>query len=217
MKTLNFIPIMLAVLMLALVRFGFAGDGKYEEAMKKGIAAVYSAQSIDDLQKAVNTFERIGEAEKTYWEPHYYAAFGYVLMATRENDGSKKDSYLDQALQALEKAKNISGEDSEVVTIEGFVHTIRVTVDPAARGPQYASLAMQTLGKAVGLNAENPRALALMAQMQYGTAQFFGSSTIEACETITKALEKFDNFKSDNPLAPRWGRPMAESLKAQCK
>lgn len=217
MKTLNIFPVLIAVMILALVRFGFASDGKYEQAMKKSIDAVYSAQSIDELQQAVNAFERIGAAEKKYWEPHYYAAFGYVMMANREKDGAKKDLYLDQALRAVEAAKKISGEESEVVTMEGFVHTIRVTVDPATRGPQFAGLAMQALGKAIGLNPENPRAVALMAQMQYGTAQFFGSSTAEACDTITKALEKFDNFKSDNPLAPRWGRPMAESLKAECK
>jgi hypothetical protein len=69
----------------------------------------------------------------------------------------------------------------------------------------------------VQLNPENPRALALMAQMQYGTAQFFGSPTTEACTTLSLALQKFDTFKSDNPLAPQWGRGMAEGLKEQCK
>jgi hypothetical protein len=69
----------------------------------------------------------------------------------------------------------------------------------------------------VGLNPENPRALALLAQMQFGTARFFGSSTIEACGTNTKALEKFEKFKSDNALAPQWGRGMAEEMRDECK
>jgi hypothetical protein len=94
---------------------------------------------------------------------------------------------------------------------------MRVAIDPATRGPQYAGLSMQAFARATTLNPENPRALALMAQMQYGTAQFFGSPTAEACGTLTKSLEKFDTFKSDNPLAPRWGKGMAEGLKTQCK
>jgi hypothetical protein len=217
MKTLNIIPVIIALLVFVLVRFGFANDGKYEEAMKKNIQTVYNAQSIEELQQAVNTFERIGTMEKEKWEPLYYAAFGHIMMANREKDGGKKDSYLDQAMAAIGKAKAINPNESEIVALEGFAYMIRVTVDPAARGAQYAGLAMQTFGKASSMNPENPRALALLAQMQFGTAQFFGSATTEACGTAAKSLEKFASYKSDNPLAPQWGRKMAEGLKEQCK
>src|SRR5690606_12702890 len=129
---------------------------------------------------------------------------------------SRKDQALDQALAAIQKGKAMKPNESELVALEGFAHMIRVTVDPASRGPQYSGLAMQAFGKAVALNPDNPRALALLAQMQYGTAQFFGSGTEEACATLNKALEKFANASSDNPVAPTWGRGMAEGLKAQC-
>jgi hypothetical protein len=78
-------------------------------------------------------------------------------------------------------------------------------------------MAMQSFGTAIGMNNENPRALALMAQMQYGTAQFFHSSPAEACGTASKAIEKFEAFKSDNPLAPKWGRDMTVELTDKCK
>ena len=217
MKNLNIVPFFTIALLFTLVYTVQANDGKYLEVMQKNIQAVYNAQSVEELQQVVNTFERIGGVEKTKWEPHYYSAFGYIMMANREKEGAKKDSYLDLAMGAIEKAKAIVQEESEVIALEGFAHMIRVTVDPGSRGPQFASLAMQSFGKAVALDPENPRALSLMAQMQYGTAQFFGSSTAEACDTITKSLQKFDTFKSDNPLAPRWGKGMAEGLKSQCK
>ncbi len=76
---------------------------------------------------------------------------------------------------------------------------------------------MQSLGKANGLNPENPRALALIAQMQFGTARFFKSPTTEACGTTAKALEKFATYKSPNALAPVWGKSMTEELMGQCK
>lgn len=216
MKTLNLIPLILSLL-LFVVRAGFTNDGKYEQAMKKNIENVYKAQTIEELQQAVNAFERIAAAENKYWEPHYYTAFGYIMMATKEKDGGKKDQYLDQAVAALEKAKVIASADSEVVALEGFVHMIRVTVDPASRGPQHVGLAMQHFGKALALNPDNPRALYLTAQMQYGTAQFFGSSTSEACGMLTKALETFERYKSNNPLAPQWGKSSASSMKSQCQ
>lgn len=202
--------------LLGSVNFTFANDDKYAGAMAKNIQTVYTAQSIAELQDAVNTFERIGSSEKTKWEPYYYAAFGYIMMANKEQDGARKDAYLDQATALIKKADAIKANDSEIIALEGFVHMIRVTVDPASRGQQYSGLAMQTFGKAISLNPENPRALALMAQIQYGTAQFLGSSTAEACTTIDAALQKFATFKPDNALAPQWGKGMAEGTKAKC-
>lgn len=195
----------------------FANDGKYIEAMSKQIDAVYKAQTIEDIQNAVNAFDRIAGAEKTKWEPFYFSAFGNVMLANRQTEAAKKDSYLDLALAALEKAKALNPNESEIIAMEGFIHMIRVTVDPASRGQQYSSLAMQTFGKAVTLNPENPRALSLLAQMQLGTARFFGSSTEEACATAKKSVEKFASFKSENPLAPRWGKSMAEAVVKECE
>jgi hypothetical protein len=76
---------------------------------------------------------------------------------------------------------------------------------------------MQTFGKAIAMNPENPRALGLLAQMQFGTAQFFGSSTAEACGTATLALQKFETTTSENPLAPQWGKEMIVALKTNCQ
>jgi tetratricopeptide (TPR) repeat protein len=216
MKTLKIIPLLLAALILLASKLALAAD-KYAEAMQKQIQIVYSAKTAEEIQQAVNALERIGDAEKTRWEPFYYASFGYVMIAVRINDAAAKDNSLDLALKVLAKASALNQNESEVVALEGFIHMIRVTVDPASRGQQYSQLAFQSFGKALAINPENPRALALMAQMQYGTAQFFGSSTTEACQTLDKALEKFASVKSEDPIAPQWGREMAEGLKAQCR
>jgi hypothetical protein len=216
MKTLTIIPTILASVMLFSTTLAKANDSKYAEVMQKNIQAVYTTNDVVEIQNIVNTFERIGDSEKTKWEPYYYAAYGYIMMANREQEPAKKDSYLDLALQGIEKAKAIQPSESEVVALEGFVHMIRVSIDPASRGQQYSGMAMQAFGKAVALNPENPRALSLLAQMQFGMAQFFGSPVTEACVTNTKAIEKFNTGTSENPLAPRWGKGIAEALKAKC-
>jgi hypothetical protein len=164
-----------------------------------------------------NTFERIGDAEKTKWEPYYYQAFAYTMLANKEQDGTKKDAYLDNAVKAVEKCKAIVADESEVTAMEGFILMIRVTVDPASRGPQFAGLSVQYFKKALAQNPENPRPMAMLAQMQYGTAQFFGSSVTEACATAKAAIVKFEQFKSDSPIAPVWGKGMAESMMLGCQ
>src|SRR5262245_44422326 len=111
----------------------YAAD-KYTEAMQKNIDAVYNAETIADLQSAVNAFERIAAAEKTKWEPYYYASFGCVLMSDKETDAAKKDAYLDQAAAFQQKAQALAPNESEVSTLEGFIYTMRLVVDPATRG-----------------------------------------------------------------------------------
>ena len=211
------IMILFACVLTGHANSGLANENPYAEAMAKNIQIVYSSQSTTELQAAVNTLERIASAEKTKWEPYYYAAFGNIMIAYREQVGTKKDAHLDQAIANISNAKKIAENESEIFALEGFVHLIRITVEPASRGQQYSGLAMQTLGRALSLNPENPRALALIAQTQYGTAQFLNSSTTEACTTNAAALEKFATFKSDNPLAPKWGKAMAEETENNCK
>jgi hypothetical protein len=215
MKTTN---LLLSAVVLLLVTAGSlkADDTRYIEAMQKNIQSVYKAQSVTDLQGSVNSLERIAAAEKIKWEPYYYVSFAYIRMSNIEQDVAKKDLYLDQAKASIEKAASINDNESEIVALVGFIHMMRVAVDPASRGAQYSGMAMQAFGKATSLNPENPRALALMAQMQYGTAKFFGSPATEACATLNAALQKFDSYKSDNPLAPQWGREMALGLKKEC-
>jgi hypothetical protein len=217
MKTRTIIPFLTTLFIFALTRFALADDGKFVEAMKKNIQAVYTAQSIEELQRSVNAFNRISDTEKKRWEPLYYAAWGNIMMANREQTPAKKDQYLDLADAAIEKAKTLQPGESELVALEGFVLMIRVSVDPAARGAQFAGQTLQTLNKAVQMNSANPRALALLAKMQFSMAQFMGSSTAEACANASRSVEKFAAFTSDNALAPQWGKGMADEMVKECQ
>lgn len=202
---------------LALLISFLVFDDKYTDQMIKNIEIVYKASTPEELQKAVNALERIGGAEKTKWEPYYYASFGYLMMAVKEADPGKKDGLLDLAKADLDKAAAIRKDESEIVALEGFIYMLRIGVDPTTRGQQYSTLAGQSYGKALGINPQNPRALALMAQLQFGTAQFFNQAPTEACETANKALEAFGAASQGITIAPSWGREMTEGLLKGCK
>lgn len=190
---------------------------KYTTTMLKIIDTLYRSKTSEEYQASVNAFERIAAAEKNKYEPYYYAAFGNIMMAVNERDPAKKDNYLDLASADVQKATAIKQNDSEVIALEGFIHMIRVTVDPQSRGQEYSAKAFTAFNKAVALNPENPRALALLGQMQLGTARFFGNDSAEACATSGKALEKFATYQPSAHLAPHWGKGMAEEVQASCK
>ncbi|HYF69172.1 MAG TPA: hypothetical protein VD884_13605 [Ohtaekwangia sp.] len=215
MKTKH--SLVVALLLALITSVSMANDGKYIEAMKKSITQLYEADQIAEYQESVNAFNRIASAEKNKWEAYYYSAYANIMMATLEPYAEKKDAYLDQAMLAIEEAKSLAPNESEVIALEGFAMMMRISVDPGSRGAMYAPQAQQSFNKAVALNENNPRALALKAQMEFGTAQFFGSSTKDACATNAMAIEKFGTYTSENILAPQWGTTMTEGLAEKCK
>ncbi|MBL6449526.1 hypothetical protein JMN32_24655 [Fulvivirga sp. 29W222] len=209
--------IVLIATMLFAAHLSQAAPSKYEEVMKENIEKLYESRTIEEYQTVINKFDRIAAKETDKWGPLYYAGFGYIMMATNADEVSMKDKYLDLALERINAGKAIAPKESEIIALEGFVHMIRVTVDPATRGAQYSGLSMQAFSKALEINPDNPRALYLMGQMEFGTAKFFGADTSEACTKIQAAVSKFDVYTPDSPLAPAWGKGGAIAASEMCK
>jgi hypothetical protein len=208
------------ILIIALAMMCYvanATESKYVEMMLKNIEAINNSKTVEDYQKVVNTLDRIGAAEADKWEPHYYGAYGNILMSTRVGELAEKDQYLDQAQLRLDKAVAIDDNNVELVTLQGFIHMMRLAAEPATRGQQYAGLAFEHFNKAVSMDEHNPRALIMRAQMKQGTAKFFGTSTDEACGEAVRALELIDQQDTSVPsIAPSWGRWNAEGMVKQC-
>ncbi len=212
MKSLSLITALVFVFNWAL-----AHGPAYRLAMEESIASLNQASNSEQLLSVANRFERIARAEKDEWLPWYYAAYATLNRAIRADESSRKDQLLDEAQQYLDEAIALEAEESELVALQGYVHTIRVTVDPANRGPQLAPLTTQTLVRATKMNPANPRALFLLGQMQYGTAQFFGADTTEACQLIRQAVAKYESAVIKDALLPSWGQQNAQRMNRKCK
>jgi hypothetical protein len=108
------------------------------------------------------------------WVADYVAAFRFEV---------NKDQYFDQAMELVNKADKIAPNNSEITALKGYVIMGKLSVDPMSRGQEMSPLAMQTFGKAIALDKENPRATTLMAQMELGMSQFFGSGPVKSLRT----------------------------------
>jgi hypothetical protein len=208
------------VLLIGLLIAGFALNAQNQEAyikaMTKGLEATGSAQSEQDFINAAGQFERISSRVKDQWHPQYYAALNYLNASFRTEKLETKDSYTSKAQIFIDKALELSPQESEIVALQGFNYMAQLAADPGNRGQSLSPKASQYFGKAVSMNPANPRALALMAQMQFGTAQFFGSSTDQPCATAKKSLPLFDAEEKGKSLDPSWGKEMAEALIKGC-
>jgi len=208
------------ILLTALLIAGFALNAQsqdaYIKAMTKGLEATGKAQSEQDFVTAAGQFERISSKIKDQWHPQYYAALNYINASFRAENLETKDGYTSKAQGFIDKALELSPQESEIVALQGFNYLAQISANPGSRGQSLSPKAMQNFGKAVSLNPENPRALALMAQMQYGTAQFFGSSTEQPCASTKMSIPLFDAEEKGKSFDPTWGKEMAEKLIGDC-
>ncbi|OEK06936.1 tetratricopeptide repeat protein [Roseivirga misakiensis] len=207
-------------LLIALLIAGFSlhgqGQEAYIKAMQKGLTALGQAGSLEETQAVASQFERISAKIDSEWHPHYYAALSYINMSFKAEDIATKDSYTSKAQTFIDKAKAAAPNNSEVVALQGYNYMAQLAADSGNRGQMLSPKVMQHFSIALKINPENPRAQALLAQMQFGMAQFFGSPTDKPCAMVKKTLPAFDAQETGKSLDPTWGKDMAESLIAQC-
>ena len=211
----NILIYSLTILSFLLLSFT---KGDYEKVMQSTLAEMHQAHTVTEIQSVANKFERIATAEKSKWLPYYYSAYCHVMMTTREKDLTKWDGYLDTADGILDKAVKLKKPNMvEILVLKGFSNMMRISVDPATRGQEYSMKSAGFLQQAHQLDDENPRVNLMMAQMLYGTAQFFGSGTGEACEKFSNASALFIKEEAEGRgIQPAWGKPQVESMLKKC-
>lgn len=202
-------------LLSTCIQVNAQGD-RYTETMKAAIAELYSVETSDGYDPIINKFQRIGEAEGTAWEPFYYASLGHLFKGNKIEDLTVRDASLDQALAALEDAATLAPDNVEIILLEGFINMIKIGVDPTTRGQSLSPKIMASFGRALQMAPDNPRANLFMAQMQIGTAQFFGTSIEEPCLLIEKAGELFENAQPTSALVPNWGAGSVDYYRTLC-
>ena len=188
----------------------------YVKAMGKGLMDMGDAKSFEDYQKVAAQFERISAKVTDQWHPSYYAALANINMSMRVEGINEKDKWTKKAQEYIDQAMKVASNNAEVVALQGFQHMIVLSADANSRGQMLSAKAMQYLSQAVTMDPTNPRANILLAQMEHGMAQFFGSSTANACERAQKALELFDKQQESKSLDPTWGKSTASELVEQC-
>ena len=199
----------------------FAQESPYQKAMKKELEKFSHADTLPAYTASANAFQRIAALNKTEWLPLYYNALALVYGSFDKSlNLDKKDATLGEAEAYVKQAQSISTDNSEIEALYGFVLMAKLSADPGSRGQTMSGQVMQHYGKARALDKDNPRALALMAQMEYGMAQFFKSGTEKACGMAKQSLAIFaqqDDAKLKEEMLPTWGKRLAEQIDAKCK
>lgn len=101
-------------------------NDKYTAAMQKNLSGLDSAFKNPEAMLALaNSFNRIGEAEKTQWLPYYYAAFCQVNYGYMQLEKNKDlvDDIAAKATEYLNKADAMNAKNSEISCVKSMIAT----------------------------------------------------------------------------------------------
>lgn len=205
----------LFIILVLIASTAVSNDLPYQQAMKTNIAALNKAKSVSDFQQVANRFERIAISEKAKWLPYYYASLSYILLSMKDSV-TDKDGYLDKAQIFIDSANSITQNQSELISLQGFLYQGRIMVDIKSRGMKYSMKAGKEFSRAEAVDPNNPRVYYLTGMNLVNTPRAFGGGKKNALEYFSKAKEKFDSFAKTDELMPDWGNEENEKMIAFC-
>ncbi len=218
-KGLFFLPALLFTIA------GWTQSEKYIPTMEAKVVLLDSTNSADGWKDLANTFERIGDVEKTQWLPYYYASYCNIMAGynSMPKDGSFGDNsaitdpFADKAETLLNKATEMSKDNAEIYIVWKMIYGLRMMGSPMTRYMTEGPKATEALNKAKELNANIPRIYILEGQDKFFTPEQFGGSKIEAKALFEKAQSMFETFKPESTIAPNWGRQTVAYFLSQLK
>lgn len=179
----------------------------YTTLMVATIAELMGTGDPATLKAVAAKFERAATVAPQDWLPRYYQAYALVINVFQsKEDGDTKDKTLDQAEAAIAKARQLHGDESELLTLQAYAYQARLGISPMSRSMKYSQLVGEAVGQAQALNPANPRPYLVEANNVYYTPKMFGGGAEVAKPLYEQAQAKFTAFVPTGPLAPNWGQ-----------
>jgi cytochrome c-type biogenesis protein CcmH/NrfG len=201
--------LLFAALLMLGTGFVSAQNDKYVQAMEKALAPLDTVRTAEGWQKAANQFERLAQSEPGEWLPSYYQAYSHMMLAGIHMQAQRMDAcnaHLDRAQAALDAAKALVPQESEVTALQGYIYQGRIWENAMVKGAEYSPKVQQALQTAIALDPANPRPYYLLGQQLLYTPEFYGGGAKAALPWLEQAAAKFEAQQPASALHPRWGQ-----------
>lgn len=184
-----------------------AAPASYPELLGATITQVMSTGNAAELKGLAAKLARAAAVAPADWLPRYYQAYALVISVFQsQEDADAKDATLDQAEAALAQARQLKGDESELLTLQAYLYQARLGVSPMLRSMKYARLVTEAVAQAKALNPNNPRPYLVGANNVYYTPSMFGGGAEAAKPLYEEARAKYAASQPTSPLAPSWGQ-----------
>jgi hypothetical protein len=200
--------LILTTLGLMIALLAYSQDDAYTKAMTHAVSQLKTAEQSRAFEASASAFERISAAAPEEWLPAYYEAYCQIMLASQAMEQEQTDriaAHLDKAQAAVDRAKAIAPEESEVAALQGYIYTGRIWESPMVNGARYSASSRESYNKAIALDPENPRGYYLMGMHIFFTPKFFGGGAEKALPYLRKAAERYERSEPASELHPSWG------------
>jgi hypothetical protein len=179
----------------------------YADMLGTTITAVLNTGDAAELKALAAKLERAAAVAPADWLPRYYQAYALLINVFQsKEDSDAKDATLDQAEAALAKARQLKGDESELLTLQAYIYQARLGISPMLRSAKYSRLVNETVAEAKKLNPANPRPYLVGANNVYYTPSMFGGGAEAAKPLYEEAKAKYAAYRPTSPLLPNWGQ-----------
>ena len=209
--------LLLSLLLCPMLLSAVAQSGRYAGAMQKNLAMFDSAKTTAQLQALSDVFVRIGDAEKTQWQPYYFAGLALSTAGWQKDlDADVNSPKINTLCDKAEALATVDADKSEIYALRNMSATQQMMVDPQTRWQTSGQQAAAALKKGLQLNPNNPRLYYLQGMSLFGTPTQFGGGKDKAKPLFEKAVSLFE---AEQPVGfnPRWGKERATAQLALCQ
>ena len=190
----------------AATKAATAAPAGYADLLGATIKQVMNTGDAAELKALAAKMERAATVAPADWLPRYYQAYALLINVFQsKEDGDAKDATLDQAEAALAKARQLRGDESELLTLQAYIYQARLGISPMLRSMKYSRMVTEAVAQAKALNPANPRAYLVGANNVNFTPKMFGGGPEAAKPLYEEAQAKYAAFKPTGVLLPNWG------------
>jgi len=212
MKHLYFLLSLLSTLPL------FAQPTTFEPVIEQQLSQITITSTQQDWLLISQSFSEIATTHPEKWLAHYYTAYAYMNLASTYKDQTLPivAKHLDMAQSAIDNAKELAPDNSEILVLQGFIFIARIWESPFLNGGLYGRKISQLFKQAIEIAPENPRAYYLKGMLTYHTPRFVGGGKEKAKPWLKKAQEIFEIFNAESTILPYWGGIDNQALLIEC-
>ncbi len=186
-------------------------NDKFTNAMLALIQKSSTAHTFEEYQDGANSFERIAEAEKSEWTPLYYAALNNLMISFMDISADQKGKLITLAQSQIDAGLRLKPEETELMVLKLLSYYGKMALNPMDT-MNLMGVASALIDRMKSLNPDNPRIYLEQAEALFNIPPEFGGGGEAARPFLMTAMEKFNAFVPDGPLAPNWGKERCEML-----
>jgi hypothetical protein len=199
-------------LVAAGTNFGYAqqvaGQGNMTSVLKKTFDDFDAATSQPQKIQLSGRLSLIASKWNNEWITHYYLAYSKVVLSENDKlEDAKRDAFLDEAANELDKAIKILGKEIDETHVLGaFIANWRIAISPMSRYMTYGKVFTSHMDAAKSINPDNPRIYYLRGMAKYGMPKFAGGGEQAALRYLAKADSLYAKESDADITKPYWGK-----------